>query len=75
MSNDHWVSQCLLKSFATKGQVKVYNKSKSICFNASTKKICTEHGFTTFQQDQVPPGVDGLFLEKELNRWENVQPS
>ena len=73
MSNDHWVPQCLQKSFATNGQVKVYNKSKGTCFTASTKKICAEHAFTTFQQDQVPPGIDRLFLEKELSRWESVQ--
>lgn len=73
MSNDHWVPQCLQKSFATNGQVKVYNKAKGICFTASTKKICAEHAFMTFKEDQVPPGIDRLFLERELSRWEAVQ--
>lgn len=51
----------------------MYNKAKGIRFTASTKKICAEHAFMTFQQDQVPPGIDRLFLEKELSRWEAVQ--
>jgi hypothetical protein len=75
MSKDHWVSQFLLQSFAINGQVKAFNKSTGASFSASTKNICAEHDFTTFQQDQIPPGMDGSFLEKELSRWESIQAS
>ena len=68
MSKDHWVSQFLLQTFAVNGQVKALDQSTGTSFSASTKNICAEHGFTTFQQDQIPPGMDGSFLEKELSR-------
>lgn len=72
MSKDHWVSQFLLKSFAIDGQVQVFNKENTNIFSVSPNNICGEHGFTTFRHDQVPPGMDGSFLEKELSLWESV---
>ncbi|CCB90880.1 unknown protein [Waddlia chondrophila 2032/99] len=71
MSKDHWVSKLILKSFAVNGNVRVYDKESKNIFSASPNNICAEKGFTTFKSDQVPPGMDGRFLETELSRWES----
>lgn len=71
VSKDHWVSKLILKSFAVNGNVRVHDKKSKNIFSASPNNICAEKGFTTFKSDQVPPGMDGSFLEKELSRWES----
>ncbi len=76
-SNDHWVSQFLLKSFVRDGQLWIYDKTTKRRIRRPTKAICCEEGFTTFSPDEIPPGVeilkDGKFLEIELSKWEREQ--
>ena len=74
MSKDHWVSRFLLRSFAASDSeiVQVYNKKSKTHFGCSVNNLCAEQGFTTFSPDQIPPGMDGRILEKELSHWESL---
>lgn len=72
-SKNHWVSQFLLRSFVTDGKLWVYDKTTRRCTRRPTGAVCCEEGFTTFSPDEVPPGIDGKFLEKELSKWEREQ--
>lgn len=76
-SNDHWVSQFLLKSFVSEEKLWIYDKATKRRTRRPTKNICCEEGFTTFSPDEIPPGVeilkDGKFLEIELSKWEREQ--
>lgn len=70
MSQDHWVSRFLLKSFTADGRLCVYDKEKRERIKRPTKKVCCEEGFTTFSSDQIPSCIGGRDLESELSRWE-----
>ena len=72
-SNDHWVSQFLLRAFLEDGLLWVYDKATQRRIRRPTKAVCCEQGFTTFSPDEIPPGMDGKFLETELSKWERDQ--
>ncbi|MCB1075386.1 MAG: DUF4238 domain-containing protein, partial [Simkania sp.] len=72
-SNDHWVSQFLLNPFVREGKLWIYDKASKRRIRRPTKSICCEKGFTTFSSDEIPAGIDGKFLEKELSGWEREQ--